>query len=250
MLVLSRHPNEDILFPNSGIRIRILSLKGNVARVGIEAPPEVQVLRAELAGPNVELPTNVLPRTVSHDIQNQMNKVTLGLHRFQQQWHRGLVSEAEATFQQVLDVLEALDQEWPKVFQRPNDNNGARRCRTLLVEDDANERELLAGILSLSGCDCDTAVDGQEALDYLASHEPPDLVLLDMGIPRVSGPQTLDRIRQEPRWQRLKVFAVSGSDPKDHGISVGGRGVDAWFRKPLSPTRLREVIRLGLEAVN
>ena len=49
MLVLSRRPSEKILFPNLGISVEIIQTKGNTVRVGIEAPPEIRVLRDELA---------------------------------------------------------------------------------------------------------------------------------------------------------------------------------------------------------
>lgn len=251
MLVLSRRPNEDIVFANCGIRVRLLGLKGSVARIGIQAPPEVQVFRAELLSRDAEqLASNLAP--LSHRLRNRLNVVTLGLHRFQQQQQAGLNVEANATLQMVLDVLDAIERDWPASPPVPAapgaDPVARRRCRTLLVEDDANERELLAGLLGMNGCECAAAADGQDALDYLAAHEPPDFVLLDMGLPRVSGPQMLHRIRQEPRCSGMKVFAISGSTPQDLGIAVGQGGVDAWFTKPLNPQRLWEAIQQGLAA--
>ncbi len=249
MLVLSRSPNQEILFPNTGIRIRLLQLKGNVAKIGIEAPPEVHVLRSELVPEEAKKRLAPLGKTRDHALRNQLNNVSLSLHRFQQQYQAGLIADANETFERVLAILDDLDRHWPgegrrvaRVLEQHN------RWRALLVEDDANERELLAGILTMHGCDCETAADGQDALDYLATHELPDLVLLDMGLPRVSGPQTLERIRQEPRCQGLKVFAISGSSAVDLGIAIGNGGVDAWFNKPLNPRRLWDAIRQGQAA--
>lgn len=50
MLVLSRRQNEDILFPGLDIVVRVLRVSGNTVRVGIDAPPDVKVLRGEIAG--------------------------------------------------------------------------------------------------------------------------------------------------------------------------------------------------------
>jgi carbon storage regulator CsrA len=50
MLVLSRRPNEKIVFPGLGITVQVAEIKGSQVRLGIEAPPEVKVLREELAG--------------------------------------------------------------------------------------------------------------------------------------------------------------------------------------------------------
>lgn len=244
MLVLSRRINEDVLFPNSGIRLRILHLKGNMVRVGIEAPPEVEILRGELA-PAQSSPNSSSGKADRHHLRNQLNRVTLGLHYFQQQWQAGLMTDANDTLSRVLEVLDTIDRDLPPARgcgeevapQKP------KSCRTLLVEDDANERELLAGILSMNGCECETVADGQDALNYLASHEPPDLVLLDMGLPRLSGGELLRHIRRDPRSRNLKVFAVSGSSPKELGIVTGPDGVDAWFSKPINPGRLWEAIQ-------
>jgi carbon storage regulator CsrA len=48
MLVLSRKPNEKVLFPTINTAVRVVSIKGGTVRLGIEAPPEVPILRAEL----------------------------------------------------------------------------------------------------------------------------------------------------------------------------------------------------------
>lgn len=48
MLVLSRHESEEILLPSVGIKLKVVSIRGNVVRLGIEAPAEVRILRGEL----------------------------------------------------------------------------------------------------------------------------------------------------------------------------------------------------------
>jgi len=248
MLVLSRRTNETIVFPNIGVRIRILRMHGNAVRVGIEAPADIEILRQEIVnGSDRPSEPGHLPAG-SHTLRNRLNKVTLGLYHLHQQWQAGLLEQANATLLQALDTLETLDREWSEVDSGAKQRQALppRRCRTLVVEDDDNERELLAGILGMNGCDCQTVADGQDALDYLASHELPDFVLLDMGLPRVNGPQMLARIRSEPRCEGLKVFAISGTSPHELGIVTGPGGVDAWFTKPLNPRRLWEALQQGM----
>ena len=65
----------------------------------------------------------------------------------------------------------------------------------LVVEDDANERELLSGLLRLYGFEVATCADGNEALAALARGPRPDLVLLDMKMPNCNGQELVDRIR-------------------------------------------------------
>jgi DNA-binding response OmpR family regulator len=110
--------------------------------------------------------------------------------------------------------------------------------KALLVEDDRNERELLAGFLRMSGLEVDTAGDGGDALDYLRSHDRPDVILLDMGLPRVDGPTTVREIRRDPAWAGLKVFGVTGRLPDEFDLENGPAGIDRWFHKPLDPSAL------------
>ena len=120
--------------------------------------------------------------------------------------------------------------------------------RALLVEDNANERQLMAGLLRLQGFAVDTAGDGQDALDYLRARGRPDVVLLDMGLPRCDGPTALRAIRSDPALAGLKVFAVSGGAPEDYGCPPGPAGVDRWFRKPIDPAALIRDVSCDLQA--
>jgi DNA-binding response OmpR family regulator len=110
--------------------------------------------------------------------------------------------------------------------------------RALLVEDDDNERELLAGYLSLSGFEVDTAGDGLGALEQLSRCEPPSVVLLDMNMPKMDGRSTLHRIRGHETLRNTRVIAVSGLRREDVGIEIGPEGVDYWFQKPVDPKAL------------
>jgi response regulator RpfG family c-di-GMP phosphodiesterase len=70
-----------------------------------------------------------------------------------------------------------------------------RAPRALLIEDNVNERELLAGYLRSYGIETTTANDGQDALDYLSLHALPDVVLLDMQMPRCNGRCFIKKVR-------------------------------------------------------
>ena len=109
----------------------------------------------------------------------------------------------------------------------------ANQPTALVVEDDENESALLAAVLQMNGFRVETASDGCHALDYLATHKQPDVVLLDMRMPRCDGPTTITAIRSNPRLSGLRVVAVSGSRSSEVGVSTGPQGVDRWFCKPL-----------------
>jgi carbon storage regulator CsrA len=246
MLVLSRRPSQAVLFPGSDIRLRVLEIKGNTVKIGVEAPPGVRVLRHELAA----RPAGADPaagRSQRHALRNRLNKLTLALHLFRRQWQAGLADPAAVTLETVFELLEKLDADClPDAAADQPAPAGHNRCRTLIVEDDGNERELLARLLRLNGCECETAADGQDALDYLATHDRPDFVLLDMWMPRCDGPQTLARIREDPQHRDVKVFAISGTAPEQFGVRTGPGGVDAWFPKPLDVGKLWDAIQHSL----
>lgn len=100
----------------------------------------------------------------------------------------------------------------------------------LLVEDDQDQRELLAGVLQMRGCEVTTATSGEEAFEYLLSHSLPDFVLLDMQTPNGDGATTVRKLRNCEETSSLKIVATSGMAPTD----LGDGGVNCWFPKPLN----------------
>jgi CheY-like chemotaxis protein len=90
----------------------------------------------------------------------------------------------------------------------------------------------------MAGLDVDTAGDGTDALDYLHTRSRPDVVLLDMVLPRCDGPTTVREIRRDPAYADLKIFALSGYSPEGFNVTNGPGGVNRWFRKPIDPERL------------
>ena len=106
------------------------------------------------------------------------------------------------------------------------------------MEDDANECRLLAGFLRMGGIEVVTAADGEDALAALDRDARPDVVLLDMFMPRCDGPSTLRAIRGNPGTANLRVFGLTGADPSQFGLPDGPSGIDRWFPKPLDPEAL------------
>jgi carbon storage regulator CsrA len=243
MLVLTRKPHEKITLPTVGATIEVVRIKGGAVRLGINAPPDVPVLRAELAAREIPLPQQgdgVGERRFRGQVAVRLKTVAMGLALLRLQLDAGPLDEAYATLTQLQYDLRLLrlgvegEQEpAPVAPGRP-----ARPRRALLVEDDRNQCELLAGFLRQSGLDVDTAGDGGDALDYLGSHRRPDVVLLDMGLPRVDGPTAVRAIRRNPAYVGLKIFAVTGRAPEEFDLECGPGGVDEWFQKPLDPAAL------------
>jgi CheY-like chemotaxis protein len=90
----------------------------------------------------------------------------------------------------------------------------------LLVEDDADTREVVRTLLEEEGYDTVAVSDGQEAIDYLsACDELPCLVLLDLLMPRVGGVAVLSWMRTQPRLSDVPVAVISAR-PQSSGSQV------------------------------
>jgi carbon storage regulator CsrA len=243
MLVLSRKENEKVLFPHLGIALQILRLGGGKVRLGIEAPDDVSVVRHEIAsGDQIAEFADRLKRSAgsaNHEVRNRLHTTLMGLCLVQKQLTRNLIEDAEESLQQLIESMQGLDIEVGK--DKHTADAGLRR-KALVVEDNSNERRLLTGYLSLSGFEVEAVDDGVKALDYLASHERPDAVVMDMQLPRLDGAAAVGVLRSDPRFRGLKVYAVSGMDRGALHVSVGPEGVDHWFCKPLDPRQLVERI--------
>src|SRR4051794_464238 len=247
MLVLSRKENEKVLFPNLGIAMQILRVGGGKVRLGIEAPGNVAVVRHEIASDeqlaefSERLKTSA--KNATHEVRNRLHATLLGLALVHKQLSYNLVDDAEETLARLIENMSGLDTELGKNHR----NNGSSRRTALVVEDNSNERNLLAGYLSLSGFEVDSVDDGVKALDYLASHARPDAVVLDMQLPRLGGADAVGVLRSDPRFRGLKVYAVSGLDRGSFRVPVGPEGVDHWFTKPLDPQLLVERINAEIQ---
>lgn len=247
MLVLSRRKGEKIVFPALGVQLELLKIQGSTARLGIKAPRHIKILRDELAADDSEA-TAEAPAHLSHEMRNRLNAAGLALQLVQKQLEMGQTDNAESTVQNLLFQFASLERE-AKTGDQADGRDRPAGARTLVVEDDQNESALLAGFLRINGFDVAEACDGFDALDYLSHHEPPDLVLLDMMMPRYNGRDTIDAIRRSPRLNHLRVFAISGTSPADLGVELGPRGVDRWFQKPINPETLVREISLELTSV-
>ena len=246
MLVLSRRVDQKVCFPGLGISVQILGVKGSTVKVGVDAPLEIRVVREELQDDDSAKETAAgsakthvirLPKAIRHELRNQLNSLSIALYLFKQQVDAGMDEDAEQTFERLVAYLEKLSQ-GEISSERQAEAKPQRPCRALLVEDEANEREMLAGILRMKGYEVVTAADGVEALDYLDENDPPEVVLIDMRMPRQDGPTTIRKIRSNVRYDATKVFAVSGSLPPEVGVDTQRDGINRWFCKPLNPRSL------------
>lgn len=251
MLVLSRGPQDKVVFPNLGITVEILRVNGNKVRVGVDAPKAVRVLRHELSdslsAELQEADESYANQSADHRFRNQINTAHVALGLAEKQLNAGLSEKALETLRRAVSQFDKLDALVKPAEETPQgDESAPTKPRALLVEDDTNESELLAGYLELSGFEVETAHDGLQAMVQLGRRERPDVVLLDMHMPRMNGAQTVKSIRANPELDGVHVFAVSGASPTEVSVSIGPNGVDRWFHKPIKPQELVDTMHSTL----
>jgi DNA-binding response OmpR family regulator len=112
----------------------------------------------------------------------------------------------------------------------------------LVVEDDAAIIELLHFLLEQEGLEVEVARDGLEALDKMEAWSP-DLVLLDLRLPKLEGMDVLWEMRQNPKWSNIPVIIISVDSSPQTMLQGWRLGVDSYFIKPFDPDELIRVVR-------
>lgn len=113
-------------------------------------------------------------------------------------------------------------------------------ARILIVEDHPTMREAMRLVLEGEGFDIDEASDGAQALSAV-HEEPPDLVLLDMSIPGISGPDVLAAVKNDPATSEVRVIVVTATGEEGRAAAMAG-GADHYFTKPFSPIALLQAV--------
>ncbi|MEM8637720.1 MAG: response regulator transcription factor [Cyanobacteria bacterium P01_G01_bin.54] len=119
----------------------------------------------------------------------------------------------------------------------------------LIVEDDAEIAQLLHSTLTREGFACDRAADGQQALT-LVQTQPPDLLILDLMLPRLDGLEVCSRIRQMPTEKDPYILMLTARGEEIDRVIGLSTGADDYMVKPFSPrelvARVRALLRRSL----
>jgi PAS domain S-box-containing protein len=117
----------------------------------------------------------------------------------------------------------------------------SRQRRVLVVDDNEDAAVSLAMLLDLAGNETHLAHDGEEAL-LAAEKFRPDVVLLDIGMPKMNGHEVCRRMRAQPWGRNLKVIALTGWGQEQDRRQSREAGFDGHLVKPVDPATLTEVI--------
>ena len=120
-------------------------------------------------------------------------------------------------------------------------------AKVLVVDDTPHNVKLLADLLAVKGYGVTTAVNGEEALAKVAA-DPPDLVLLDVMMPGLSGYDVCRKLRAEPCTALLPVVLVTSLDPQAERVKGIEAGADDFLPKPINQAelfaRVRSLLRI------
>ncbi|QHB28457.1 two-component system sensor histidine kinase/response regulator [Pseudomonas monteilii] len=154
-----------------------------------------------------------------------LDEVTLFLHKVESQ----LSNER----QRMLKTARSRD----KVFEGR---------KILLVDDDVRNIFALTSALEHKGAIVEIGRNGREAIERLEQHDDIDLVLMDVMMPEMDGFEATRLIRQEPRWRKLPIIAVTAKAMKDDQQRCLQAGANDYLAKPIDLDRLFSLIRVWL----
>ena len=130
----------------------------------------------------------------------------------------------------------------PEPRKTAGEPSGApRRRRFLVVDDNADGADSLALLLEMNGHEAHVARDGSEALEAVERLRP-DVVLLDLGLPKLSGYEVCRRIREQPWGQAMRIVAVTGWGQEQHRSESREAGFDGHLVKPVE---LGDVLKIS-----
>ncbi len=121
------------------------------------------------------------------------------------------------------------------------ESGNAGMKRILVVDDNAASRELVREVLSAPARQVLEARHGMEALEMMTVLQP-DLVLLDIHMPVLDGYSVLQKIREDRRWEQLRVVALTAFAMEGDRERALAAGFTDYITKPARPAELRTIV--------
>lgn len=129
----------------------------------------------------------------------------------------------------------------------PGSNSAARRSRVLIADDNAQGVELLEAYLSDSDYDIQTAADGEDTLRQVKQWQP-DLILLDIMMPKISGFEVCKRLRADSATRDTAVLMITALDQASDIERAVEAGTDDFLTKPINKNELLLRVRKLLKS--
>lgn len=127
----------------------------------------------------------------------------------------------------------------------------SRPVRILLIEDNPGDADLIQETLEEGTLPVQVtvAMDGTQALPYLRAQAPfesaehPDLILLDLNLPKMDGRQVLTEIKRDPNWRKIPVVILTSSDAEHDVAKSYDLGAACYVTKPVGLAAFQKAVR-------
>lgn len=271
LLILGRRNNQSIVFPNCGITVRILDVNGRVAKIGIEAPRSVEIMRGELAlaSPTCSMiqpmvqPTSVQYRqTVAPESEppmlqflQRLAEIKSSLNLFQQRRAVGDEAGADQALEVLLNDIAVLDSDWLKEatdaashldqsrpefvsesFADYQSKASTAPIHVLIVNEASDTRGLSLPVGTFHGYQVCTVNNLGLAFQAINSNERLNYVVCNASPLAFDGLELVRIIRADRRLDDTKIFMTSRSvNPMEQLELSNSYRIDGWLERPLTP---------------
>ena len=270
MLILGRRTNQSIVFPNCGITVRLLEIYGRVAKVGIEAPRHVEVLRGELALSKAAIGSATFPHpdVVRYELNDapesglpvlqfaqRLADIQTSAREFQQLRSAGSEAQADHMLTELLHGIASLDRDWlqgvvESVTKGRSDDlqriseqvplyamDGiACPIQILIVNEPHDTRVVSLPAGAFHGCQVSTINSHRIAQRAIETSEPFDYIVCNGGASAFDELEMVRTIRADRRLDVTKVLLTSNtmqSALEQIELSNTYR-IDGWLARPLT----------------
>ena len=117
--------------------------------------------------------------------------------------------------------------------------------RVMIVEDNELNMKLFADLIEASGYDTVQTRNGREALDLAREHRP-DLILMDIQLPDISGLEVTERLKEDDELRSIPVIAITAFAMKGDEERIREGGCEGYMSKPISVSTFVETIKTNL----
>lgn len=115
----------------------------------------------------------------------------------------------------------------------------------LYAEDDVEHREMMRVIMQGTGITLVEATNGVEALEK-AKTQPPDLILLDLFMPKLDGHGVMEALKSDPKTKNIPIIVLSAWSTGDNRQRARGAGARSFIAKPYDPVELMQLVNSHL----
>jgi carbon storage regulator CsrA len=271
MLILGRRANQSIVFPNCGITVRILDVNGRVAKVGIDAPRNIPVMRGELAtAVSAESPLGTDRQTLPSgnkqydapestegllQLSQRLADIQASLHVFQQFRAAGDERKADEVLAEMLEGIARLDKDVlddaehrfrtchgvtreivseSRATYGCESKDGLSEVQILIIDSQNNPKGFVPSAGTFHGCQISTVNSPLAAHLAIQGSEPYDYIVCNCDPESEHNSDLVKAIRSNSYYDHTRIFVTCDSNGTlDQIKNASQRRIDGWLNRPL-----------------